>query len=144
MTSLYDAFDPSNFPYLIRYVDLPRDAVSIRRHRVGETLRRTLLAIVVAATLIVAAIGFASPARPSAGNGDPVPGEFRLGPGNQQPPGVVNTLERRPLAETWVPSVPPVVALPIRDDAPSSDPAPGEFRLGPGNQQPPGVVNPLG
>jgi hypothetical protein len=121
MTSLYDAFDPSNFPYTIRYVDLPRDAVSIRRRRFLEAVRRDLLVIVGAAALVVAAIGIAS-ARPSVGTDAPFPGEFRLGPGNQQPPGVVVPLSRGGVA----------------------DPIPGEFRLGPGNHQPPGVVNPPG
>ena len=93
MTSLYDAFDPSNFPYTIRYVDPPRDAVSIRRRRFVEALRRDLLVIVGVAALVVAAIGIAS-AQPSTVTDAPVPGEFRLGPGNQQPPGVVVPLHR--------------------------------------------------
>ena len=52
----------------------------------------------------------------------PVPGEFRRGPGNQQPPGIV---------------------IPYTGKSISSGPVPGEFRLGPGNQQPPGIVIPL-
>jgi hypothetical protein len=60
MTSLYEAFEPSNFPYLIRYVDPPRDAVSVRRHRVTEALRRAVLVVVVAAVLFVSGIGFAT------------------------------------------------------------------------------------
>jgi hypothetical protein len=43
----------------------------------------------------------------------PVPGEFRLGPGNDPAPGIV-------------------VAVP--------EPAAGDFRLGPGNEMPPGVT----
>jgi hypothetical protein len=45
----------------------------------------------------------------------PVPGEFRLGPGNNQPPGIKVELHG------------------------PAGPMPGEFRLGPGNNQPPGV-----
>ena len=92
MTSLYDAFDPSNFPYTIQYVDLPRDAVSIRRRRFLEAIRRNLLVIVGVAALAVAGIGIAS-AQPSVGSDVPVTGEFRLGPGNQQPPGYVIPLD---------------------------------------------------
>jgi hypothetical protein len=44
----------------------------------------------------------------------PAPGEFRLAPGNNQPPGLV----RFEIA----------------------DPVPGDFRLAPGNNQPPGMV----
>ena len=54
--------------------------------------------------------------------GDPVRGEFRLGPGNQEPTGYV---------------------IPLRQGKVSSDPRPGEFRVGPGNVLPPGVVVPL-
>ena len=50
---------------------------------------------------------------------DPVRGEFRLAPGNQEPLGIVIPLD-------------------------AQDAVPGEFRLGPGNAQPPGVVVPLG
>jgi hypothetical protein len=50
------------------------------------------------------------------------PGEFRLGPGNLQPPGVV---------------------IPLAGGSRAPGPVRGEFRLGPGNQQPPGVVIPL-
>jgi hypothetical protein len=45
-----------------------------------------------------------------------VPGEFRLGPGNNQPPGIT-------------------VGLPATGGS-----VPGEFRLGPGNNQPPGIT----
>ena len=47
----------------------------------------------------------------------PIPGEFRLGPGNLTPPGIV---------------------MPLHGAA-----MPGEFRLGPGNMTPPGIVVPL-
>jgi hypothetical protein len=34
--------------------------------------------------------------------------------------------------------------VPLGGEAGASDAVPGEFRLGPGNQEPPGVVIPLG
>jgi len=78
-------------PFQIRYVDLSRDAVPVRPAQAGgaRTTSRTRAAIgvVVAAVLAIAIYGFANAQSPSAG--DPVRGEFRLGPGLQQPPGYV-------------------------------------------------------
>jgi hypothetical protein len=54
-----------------------------------------------------------------------VPGEFRLGPGNNQAPGI-----REPQSD-----VAPRLAMPA--------PVPGEFRLGPGNNAAPGLVAPV-
>jgi hypothetical protein len=51
----------------------------------------------------------------------PMPGEFRLAPGNGEPPGIV---------------VP-------RARATTVQPMPGEFRLGPGNAEPVGITVPL-
>jgi hypothetical protein len=110
--------------FQIRYVDLPRDAVparsGARARRVATYLYRAAVAALVAVTLALVVYGFASAQAPTAG--DPVRGEFRLGPGNQQPPGYV---------------------IPLRQGKVSSDPQPGEFRVGPGHQRPPGVVVPL-
>ena len=52
----------------------------------------------------------------------PIRGEYRLAPGNQEPPGYVIPLDR---------------GLGL------SNPKPGEYRLGSGNQEPLGVVVPL-
>ena len=49
---------PPGLPIQIRYVDLPRDAVSVRRHRVLEAARRVAIAVVAAVTILVAGIGF--------------------------------------------------------------------------------------
>jgi hypothetical protein len=53
MTSL-----PPGLPLQIRYVDLPRHAVSVRRHRILEAARRVAIIVVAAVTLVVAGIGF--------------------------------------------------------------------------------------
>jgi hypothetical protein len=60
------------------------------------------------------------PAAKAGGFGQPVPGEFRVGPGNNRAPGIVVPL-----------------AAPVMDQ-----PARGEFRLGPGNNDAPGIVVP--
>jgi hypothetical protein len=49
---------PPGLPIQIRYVDLPRDAVSVRRHRVLEAARRVAIIIVGVVTMLVAGIGF--------------------------------------------------------------------------------------
>jgi hypothetical protein len=51
----------------------------------------------------------------------PMPGEFRLAPGNGEPPGIVIPRARVTTVE----------------------PMPGEFRLGPGNTEPVGITVPL-
>ncbi|HEX5825961.1 MAG TPA: hypothetical protein VFY23_00450 [Candidatus Limnocylindrales bacterium] len=68
--------------------------------------------------------GIGGPAAKQGGTpvGTAVPGEFRLGPGNNQPPGI---REERP-------EVAPRLAVPGA--------VPGEFRLGPGNNAAPGLV----
>ncbi|HET9521338.1 MAG TPA: hypothetical protein VFO73_09860 [Candidatus Limnocylindrales bacterium] len=109
--------DPSlSFP--IRYVGDPAEAVPVRR-RGSRRLRGAAAALGIAVAIVAGgAVVSGQAARPSAGG--PVPGEFRLGPGNQVPPGVV---------------------VPLRGSA--GAPVPGEFRLAPGNQVPPGVIVPL-
>jgi hypothetical protein len=90
---------------------------SIDSHKPGRA--RLPLAVAAIAAIGIAGVIAAAQAggrvSPAAG---PVPGEFRLAPGNQQPLGVVV-----PLAGQGA--------------------VPGEFRLGPGNATPPGVVVPL-
>jgi hypothetical protein len=77
-----------------------------------------------AALALVVAVGALGSTRPASSTPvlvvTPAPGEFRLGPGNGTPPGIVNPLSRS-----------------------ISEPAPGEFRLSPGNGTPPGIVRPL-
>ena len=86
-------FDASQYPahlLKIRYVDPPRDAVPVRQN--GQAQVKAVLVTAAAAILLVAGIGFANavPTAPgSVSDGNPVPGEFRLGPGNQRPPGYV-------------------------------------------------------
>ena len=106
----------------------------------------------MAAALLVAAVSFVLGGRPAAGaavDNDAVPGEFRLGPGNQQPPGIVKPLVGAPVEPGWVPSVPPAPfgassppspAGPVEVRHPS---APAPLRLAPVHLQPSsGVVNP--
>jgi len=82
-------------PFQIRYVDLPRDASPVRipsrPRRVASRLSRAAIAVLAAATLAFVAFGFAN-AQPG-GPGDAVRGEFRLAPGNQEPPGYVIPLK---------------------------------------------------
>jgi hypothetical protein len=87
-------------PFLIRYVDVPRDAVSVRRHRLAVAARRGAIVAVAAVTVLGAGIGFslANGANAALINAavvatDPVRGEFRLGPGNLTPPGYVIPLD---------------------------------------------------
>ena len=114
----------ANVAFQIQYVDLPRNAspvrVTSRPLRVATRVSRAAIAVLAAATIAFVVFGFANAQLGS--SGDPVRGEFRLGPGNQEPPGYV---------------------IPLRQGKASSDPRPGEFRVGPGHQRPPGVVVPL-
>ena len=114
----------ANVAFQIQYVDLPRDAMPVRLasrpRRVATRVSRAAIAVLAAATLALVVFGFANAQSPGAGG--PVRGEFRLGPGNQEPPGYV---------------------IPLRQGKVLSDPRPGEFRVGPGHQRPPGVVVPL-
>jgi hypothetical protein len=78
----------------------------------------------------------------------PVRGEFRLAPGNQEPPGVVIPLHPQgpvPGEFRLGPgnAMPPGVVVPLASVAPATGPVRGEFRLAPGNQEPPGVVIPV-
>jgi hypothetical protein len=79
-------------PFHINYVDEPRNASSVRRHRAAMAARRVAIAFVAAATIAAAAIGFAQAANAPVRT-DPVRGEFRLAPGNQEPPGYVIKLD---------------------------------------------------
>ena len=109
----------------IRYVDLPRDAVSVRRS--GASLRRIAVVTIAAATLLVAAIGFANaaPIAPNRVTDDGrILGEFRLAPGNQQPPGYVLAPKAPSVpgdaGDQWRPSLVPLqgavsVAIPKPD-----------------------------
>jgi len=113
---------PAN-PFQIRYVDTTRDASSVRRHRLAMAARRVAIATVAGAAIVAAAIGVANAATVNS-NGevhtDPVRGEYRLAPGNLQPPGYVIPLDR---------------GLGL------SDPASSAFRfVGPKNVAPPGIV----
>lgn len=82
---------------------------------------RSRLALAVAGIAALVTAGVIAAAQPNISVSPltgPVPGEFRLAPGNQTPPGIVVPLN-------------------------SLGAVPGEFRLGPGNATPPGVVVPL-
>jgi hypothetical protein len=97
-----------------------RQTVDIRSdsaRRRGRTLVAFVAGIGLAVAVVVVRIATPSAAidRP---NG-PMPAEFRLGPSNQQPPGI---------------------AVPLSG---SNATMPGEFRLGPGNAEPMGIVVPL-
>lgn len=123
MNSTSALYRPVPTPFNIRYVALSGEVSSVRRHRMAVAARRVAIAVVAAATIIVAGIGFSEAANAAnADRTDPVRGEYRLAPGNQQPPGYVIPLDR---------------GLGL------SDPKPGEYRLGSGNQEPLGVVVPL-
>ena len=82
---------PAN-PFQIRYVDQPRNASSVRRHRVAVAARRVAIGFVAAAAIVGAAIGFAQAAN-SDHRTDPGRGEDSLAPGNQEPPGYVIPLD---------------------------------------------------
>jgi hypothetical protein len=83
---------------------------------------RSRLALAVAGIAVIGTAGVIAASQPHSSSMSPVvgpvPGEFRLAPGNQTPPGIV---------------------IPLN----SQGAVPGEFRLGPGNATPPGVVVPL-
>jgi hypothetical protein len=71
----------------IRYVADAGDSVPVRR-RGSRRWRGAAAALGVAVAIVAGgAVVAGQAARPSAGG--PVPGEFRLAPGNQVPPGVV-------------------------------------------------------
>ena len=137
-------FDASRYPahlLKIRYVDPPRGAVPVRRH--SRVVRRVAVVATTAAILLVAAIGVAAAARTGPGHdidSGPVPGEFRLGPGNQLPPGYVVPLgkgsdEPVPVVEPdvqWRPSL-----VPLDGGLSLSIPKPGDILVGP---KPPGRV----
>ena len=137
-------FDASQYPahlLKIRYVDSPRNAVPVRRS--GQALVKAALVSAAAAVLLVAGIGIAQaiPAAPgSVANPDAVLGEFRLGPGNQQPPGYVVSLgkvsdqpvpEREPAVQ-WRPSL-----VPVQGETSLAIPKPGVIIVAP---KPPGRV----
>jgi hypothetical protein len=94
---------------------------------------------------LVAATQFGSGVvAPAAG---PVRGEFRLAPGNQEPPGIVIPLESRAAVRGEFRlgpgnAMPPGVMVPLAPPARGAGPVRGEFRLAPGNQEPMGVVIP--
>jgi hypothetical protein len=85
------------------------------RTSIAARLPLAVAGIAIGIAGLFAAAHAGSPVAPARG---PVPGEFRLAPGNEQPLGVVV----------------PLVA---------SGSVPGEFRLGPGNAMPPGVAGPV-
>jgi hypothetical protein len=73
----------------IRYVAEPTNAMPIPS-RASRRSRRGAVAVFVAALLIVAGGAAASYRGPwNAASTGPFPGEFRLRPGNQVPPGIV-------------------------------------------------------
>ena len=73
----------------IRYVAEPANAIPVPS-RASRGRRRGAVAVLVAALLIVAGGTAASYRGPwNAASTGPFPGEFRLGPGNQVPPGIV-------------------------------------------------------
>jgi hypothetical protein len=94
MTMHLDRVEPALSRYLITYVDAPKNFVPVQR---PAPFRRRSVAVasIGALALVVAGavgIGLTRPsaeAMPAAGGGyEAAPGEFRLGPGNGQPPGV--------------------------------------------------------
>jgi hypothetical protein len=159
MTVHLDRVEPSLSRYLISYVDAPKHFVPVRR---PASFRRRSVAVasIGALALVVAgAVGIgvnrpSAEATPAARAGyEAAPGEFRLGPGNAQPPGVVVPAGNAPTSVSDAApgefrlgpglAQPPGVVVPAGNASTSvSDAAPGEFRLGPGNAQPPGVVVP--
>ena len=120
---MYQATPPIG-SFGIQFIGEPQDAHPIYRR---ESPRRRAAAIVaVAAAFFLAGMAFATASRPAdrrpSVDSAPVRGEFRLAPGNQQPPGIL---------------------VPLDQGSKLSDPVPGEYRVGPGNQPPPGVIVPL-
>ena len=135
MTSFTDAAaSPPIAPYRIRYVGEPGDTMPVRRPSRARALAARgaiavllAIALALAGALVVRSIAAGNVAAPI--DMKPVPGEFRLAPGNQVPPGVVVPVAKAPAAPAeWKPSL-----VPVR----------GEFRLAPGNQVPPGIQIPL-
>jgi hypothetical protein len=134
--------DPSN-RYGIEFTGQPGPASTYPRDD-ERGLGGTVNLIAAAALLVVAyvAVGFATGSGPApaaekvpapaqyAPVATPVPGEFRLGPGNNDAPGLV--VER--------PQIAPGLYAPIV----VATPAPGDFRLGPGNNDAPGIVPAVG
>ena len=122
-------------PSGIQYLGTSGPAVPVRAPRAaapsGASAWSKRGRVVTAGGMVLAAAvaGFAIGATLNGGSGatvaphfrslDPVPGEFRLGPGLAQPPGIT----------VQVPN--------------AARPMPGEFRLGPGLAQPPGIVTPV-
>jgi hypothetical protein len=93
MTLVANPSDPS-LTFSIRYVDLPGDAVPVRRR--GERGHTIVAGAIAGAALAIGlAIGISLGGAGDSGDpvgklgGGPVVGEFRLGPGNQTPPGYV-------------------------------------------------------
>jgi hypothetical protein len=136
MTTFTDAAaSPPIAPYRIRYVGEPGYTMPVRRQdRTRATVVRATIAVLFAVAVALAGVmavrALTAGAAAAPIDMKPVPGEYRLGPGNQVPPGVVVPLAKNP------------GAAPV-EWRPSLVPAPGEFRLGPGNQAPPGVQIPL-
>jgi hypothetical protein len=97
---------------LYTYVRAAADSRKPGRSRLPAVIA-SLAAVGLAAMIAAAQLGHGHEAQIG-----PVPGEFLLVPGKQQPPGVVIPLD-------------------------THGAVPGEFRLGPGNAMPPGVVVPL-
>jgi hypothetical protein len=60
MDSIATFFEPAPNAFGIRYVDVPRDASSVRRHRLAVAVRRVAIVVVAAAAILVAGIGFSS------------------------------------------------------------------------------------
>jgi hypothetical protein len=58
MDSIATFVEPAPNPFRIRYVDVPRDASSVRRHRLAVAVRRAAIVAVAAAAIVVAGIGF--------------------------------------------------------------------------------------
>ena len=114
----------------IRYIDLPRNAVSVRRN--GASLRRVAVVTIAAATLLVAAIGFASAAgaAPDATiDRDPVAPAVPWRPSLIPAPGagVAN-----PVQDQWRPSL-----IPDQGEVSLAVPKPGSVIFAP---KPPGRV----
>jgi len=121
----------------IRYVGAPGPSVPVRgtatvptssSYRTQRGHLVTMAGLVLAAAVVGFGVGYAANATTAVGSeaprvtSGPVAGEFRLGPGLEEAPGIVI-----PLA-----------------GGPQATPMPGEFRLGPGLQEAPGVLVPLG
>ncbi|HEX5012666.1 MAG TPA: hypothetical protein VFV72_00810 [Candidatus Limnocylindrales bacterium] len=105
MTFNASLLSPPIRPFQIDYVDTPRHASSVRRHRLAVAARRVAISFVAGGAIVAAAIGFANAANSGVGT-DPVRGEYRLAPGNQEPPGYVIPLKRGLGLSGRVPSEP--------------------------------------